>query len=219
MMPSGEIKIIDVPLPRSRHCGAFARRVLEANLQTHVRPSCLADATLVVSELANNAYEHGEGNIRLRVWIREDRVRFAISDEGQVSVAKIRAKPDESHSYGLQVVQRVSLQWGAREQPTLVWAEISRLPATELAGARATDPWARRRPSWPAPQRPIWPAPYVLSPKRGLPLRQGTGVKTTNIVVSTHTLPPARAGAGSTRSTILPTIGQKSNSVISKNLS
>jgi hypothetical protein len=165
MMLSGGIKIIDVPLPRSPQCGAFARRVVEANLQTHVRPSCLADATLVVSELANNAYEHGEGNIRLRVWIREDRVRFAINDEGQVSVAKIRANPNESHSYGLQLVQHVSLEWGAREQPTLVWAEISRLPATELAGARATDPSARRRSSWPAPQRPIWPAPYVSSPE------------------------------------------------------
>jgi hypothetical protein len=175
MMLSGGIKIIDVRLPRSRRCGAFARRVLEAKLQTHVSPSGLANATLVVSELANNAYQHGEGEIRLMAWLLEDRIRFAINDEGRASVANIRVNPDESHSYGPEVVQRVSLEWGAREQPTLVWAEISRLPATELAGTRATDPVA---------------------------------AATTDL-----------AGAGSTRLTILPTTGQKSNSVISKNLS
>jgi hypothetical protein len=140
MLISGARKIIDVPVPRSPGCGAFARHVIEANLQTYVSPCCLEDAMLVVSELANNAYQHGEGKIRLTVWILEDRVRLGIHDEGQGSVANIRVNQDEWRSYGLQLVQRVSLEWGARDHPKLVWAEIPRLPATDPAGSPAIGP-------------------------------------------------------------------------------
>jgi anti-sigma regulatory factor (Ser/Thr protein kinase) len=80
---------------------------------------------LVSSELVSNAYKHGDGKIELRLRLLGDRLRVEVIDEGRDQVPEVRPEPgDETGGWGLQIVQRVALQWGVFEGTTHVWADL-----------------------------------------------------------------------------------------------
>jgi hypothetical protein len=114
-------ELFHVELPREPAAGGVARRLLEVHLGTPIAEE-LADAKTVVSELVNNAVIHGRGAIRLRVCRRRGRVRIDVADEG--NDAPIRAGNAET-LHGLGIVGALSLEWGAREGSTHVWAELA----------------------------------------------------------------------------------------------
>lgn len=110
-------------LPRDPSCGSAARRLLETHLSQHL-DDALDDAKMVVSELVNNAYVHGEGRIDLRVFAGETQVRIEVIDEGHNSrlVANHLAR---GGSRGLGLVGRITDRWGTRGKTiTHVWAEL-----------------------------------------------------------------------------------------------
>jgi anti-sigma regulatory factor (Ser/Thr protein kinase) len=114
---------VDAELPRQPACGHAARRIVEGRYGARLDPRTLDDLKLVVSELANNAYLHGNGRIRLRLDVNEERVRVAVTDEGHNATIKIR-QMDARGGNGLRVVDQLCSQWGACEGSTHVWAEL-----------------------------------------------------------------------------------------------
>lgn len=119
---------LELQLPRSRDCGARARRWLEQELGHRLDARVLEDLKLVVSELVDNAFLHGRGRIRLRVTPRRDRVRVEVVDEGRGAAIKIRRDGPDIGGWGLKLVDRLTTRWGAYEGTTHVWAELSTAP-------------------------------------------------------------------------------------------
>jgi anti-sigma regulatory factor (Ser/Thr protein kinase) len=123
-MRDGE-EIIYTRLPRSPGCGAAARRLLEGHLEPLIGSQALADVKLVVSELVNNAYLHGEGTIELRVYRRSGRVRVEVVDQGEEAPVRMSRSQDLWGGRGLRIVDQVAVAWGSHPGKTHVWAELA----------------------------------------------------------------------------------------------
>src|SRR5436309_1062403 len=80
----------EIRLPRDRSCAALARRFVEGRVGAELGGDALADLKLVVSELVENAYVHGRGEIRLVVAATGERIRVEVVDEGEGAAVKIR---------------------------------------------------------------------------------------------------------------------------------
>jgi anti-sigma regulatory factor (Ser/Thr protein kinase) len=115
---------ITIPLPRAPDCGTVARRMVGKYLGPLVTTQTLADAKLVASELANNAYVHGTGRIELRLRIQGDRARIEMVDDGQQAAIVIREHADLIGGRGLRIIDQLSIAWGAYEGTTHVWADL-----------------------------------------------------------------------------------------------
>ena len=109
-------------LPRDSSCGSKARRQLEAHFAQRL-DGTLEDAKMVVSELVNNAYLHGEGQIELRVGAVQDRLRIEVIDQGHVAKLVV-THLDRPGGMGLVLVDQLSERWGTGEGNTRVWAEL-----------------------------------------------------------------------------------------------
>lgn len=114
----------ELQLPRTSECGALARRWLERELGASIDATALADAKLVLTELVDNAFLHGEGGIRVRLDTGRDRLRLEVTDHGSGAAIQIREHADQIGGWGLRVVDRLSMRWGAFEGTTHVWAEL-----------------------------------------------------------------------------------------------
>jgi anti-sigma regulatory factor (Ser/Thr protein kinase) len=125
-------------LPRDVTCASVARRLLGEYVREHLDPVAADDALWVVSELANNAFLHGEGAIRLYIERFPDRLRIEVLDDGQSGRIE---SPDDGQSgriespvesgaageaRGLFVVDRLAMAWGTMVNGTgHVWADMS----------------------------------------------------------------------------------------------
>jgi anti-sigma regulatory factor (Ser/Thr protein kinase) len=115
--------LVEFELPRDRSCAAVARRTIEqhtADLDTET----LGDLKTVASELVDNAYLHGEGQIRLKLDRSPDRIRVEVIDEGRGAAVLVNQQPTCEGGFGLRIVDELSGAWGAYEGTTHVWAEI-----------------------------------------------------------------------------------------------
>jgi anti-sigma regulatory factor (Ser/Thr protein kinase) len=116
---------IEARLPRNRDCGAIARRLVERHFGTQVSTAALDDLKLVVSELVDNAYLHGEGEIRLTMRGHGHAVHLEVLDEGEGAAIEIReTQPQPGGGFGLKLVETLSSAWGAYEGTTHVWALV-----------------------------------------------------------------------------------------------
>lgn len=112
----------EVPeIPRSR------RFVTDVLTRSGHGPS---DAVLLVaSELVTNAVRHGDGEVELRVELRDGEVRLEVLDDGHVKVEVPTGTPEPTAigGRGLQLVRSVSKRWGSGFDAagrTLVWAVL-----------------------------------------------------------------------------------------------
>jgi two-component sensor histidine kinase len=106
-------------------------RLLEGRLGERA----LADLLLVITELVSNSVKFGPGvQIDLRLEIRDDgSVAGLVVDGGAGLVAIREADTDEPGGFGLQIVDRITSDWGVRPRTTDVWFE---LPADGAGMAR-----------------------------------------------------------------------------------
>jgi anti-sigma regulatory factor (Ser/Thr protein kinase) len=112
-------------LPRDERCAATARRFVAQQLYGEVGGEALSNAMLVASELATNAYRHGEGRIELRVARTGERIRIEVADNGVGVLVEPRTEPgDHTGGWGLRVVEELASDWGASGGTTNVWAEL-----------------------------------------------------------------------------------------------
>lgn len=116
---------LETQLPRGRACGSIARRFLDDNLAGHVSCRLLDDLKLVASEMVDNAFVHGQGEIRLTVQPRGDRIRLEVIDEGEGAAVRIREHGRGLGGHGLRIIEQLSHAWGAYEGTTHVWAELT----------------------------------------------------------------------------------------------
>jgi anti-sigma regulatory factor (Ser/Thr protein kinase) len=112
-------------LPRNGDCASLARRRLAQYAEAELSPREPEDASLIISELAANAFRHGRGRIEMKVGRRADRLRLEITGEG--NSPRIDAVPEgerDAGGYGLWLVSQLGSDWGTAGS-TCVWAELT----------------------------------------------------------------------------------------------
>ncbi len=116
----------EIELPRAADAAARARRFMHAQVGGHLSADALSDAQMVVSELVNNAFVHGAGRIVLKTRLSGDSLKIEVVDDGTGKAPAIREQgSDDGGGWGLRIVDTLSLDWGAYEGTTHVWAVIS----------------------------------------------------------------------------------------------
>jgi anti-sigma regulatory factor (Ser/Thr protein kinase) len=118
---------LEVKLPCAETAPAVARHTLRRSYADHVDADLLADAELLVSELASNALRHGRGEITLRARLDEDRLVVEVIDGGSGFERALRHRAFEDvGGWGLEIVEDVASRWGVHEGTTHVWFELER---------------------------------------------------------------------------------------------
>jgi anti-sigma regulatory factor (Ser/Thr protein kinase) len=115
--------LLRTEFPRDRSCAAAARRAIESAAGDLLSASALDDLKLVATELVDNAYLHGRGQIGLVLRRREDRLLLEVIDQGSGQAIKIREEAPDG-GWGLRILDQIAERWGAYEGTTHVWAEI-----------------------------------------------------------------------------------------------
>lgn len=133
---------LEVELARSTAGPRAARRALTRWSAERLDREVLADAQLLVTEIATNAVLHGKGPITLHATLDDERLRVEVADEGPGFVRTLRSeRVDRLGGWGLEFVEEMSWRWGVREDSTHVWIELERSrPRVPHAGGRASSP-------------------------------------------------------------------------------
>ena len=117
----------ETELPRSHDAPWLARKLLAQWFGPDLASDELHRTKLLASELVTNAVLHGQGTIRLRADLNEDRALVEVIDEGSGFEHEIRQREfDELHGRGLAIVESESSRWGVHEGTTHVWFELER---------------------------------------------------------------------------------------------
>ena len=119
----------EVELPADRSCAAIARRHVEQFVGGALADRDLTDLKLVVTELVDNAYLHGEGHIWLKLGAAETGIRVEVIDQGKGAAVNVKRSTTPEHGHGLRIVDRLATAWGAFDGTTHVWAELPLIAA------------------------------------------------------------------------------------------
>ncbi|MET7992388.1 ATP-binding protein [Amycolatopsis sp. NPDC005232] len=127
---------MEVPAPVDAECAlpesvaglALARDFTRVTLTGWGFGAVAEDALLIVTELATNAVQHGEGKPVLRLKYGDAVVRLEVADESPALPATRPPGPDGG--WGLRLVQELSLEWGVAPcaRGKVVWCELGRVP-------------------------------------------------------------------------------------------
>jgi anti-sigma regulatory factor (Ser/Thr protein kinase) len=84
-------------------------------------------SALLVDELVANAIVHGAGAVSLELEVRHERVRVAVTDEGETLPVLRIPSPTAEGGRGLSIVNAVAAQWGVdpKAQGKSVWFELA----------------------------------------------------------------------------------------------
>jgi GAF domain-containing protein/anti-sigma regulatory factor (Ser/Thr protein kinase) len=109
----------------------YARRWVAEALTDKAVTAILPDAELIVSELVTNALLHAGPPITVRVDVRPDSVRIAVSDGSRATPVRALARADSMTGRGLSLVAALARDWGVEPTPAgkVVWCEIGTVPA------------------------------------------------------------------------------------------
>ena len=115
-------------LPKGADAPAMARDAIR-QLEGHVNPELVEDATLLASELVTNSVKYGgDGQIRLQIEAEPGRLRAEIVDQGSGFEPSTRASrhmtASDEGGWGLELVEKLAAEWGVHEGSTHVWFEI-----------------------------------------------------------------------------------------------
>jgi anti-sigma regulatory factor (Ser/Thr protein kinase) len=132
-------RVISRSIPADRRAPAAARRALEG-LGDRIGDELKEDIRLLVSEVVTNSVLHGsrdrEAEVELAVWVSDDVVRVAVTDQGAGFEPQDRPTGGERSGWGLMMVDRLADRWGVeRGRGTEVWFELraaSKAPAGAL---------------------------------------------------------------------------------------
>jgi hypothetical protein len=134
----GHAGSVQAPAPLTAECRltdregglAAVRRFTRLVLRAWECEIAVEDALLVVTELATNALRHGGPNPALRLSVGPAHLRIELFDDDPVF--PVRRPAGRDGGWGLALVDRLSLAWGAARhgRGKVVWCA---LPA-ELAG-------------------------------------------------------------------------------------
>jgi hypothetical protein len=112
---------------RSTHAPRAARRVVEHWLHEWGLDRVVADAVLIVAELAANAVMHAASDFTVGVAWREGIVRIVVGDTSPSLPTVRRSEPATVGGRGMRVVEKLSVAWGADlvADGKLVWVDLA----------------------------------------------------------------------------------------------
>jgi DNA-binding NarL/FixJ family response regulator len=116
-------------LPHALTSVATARRFVSQQVTDWQADQILADAVLVISELATNAITHADSSCRIRLSLTPATLRIDVIDAGLGTPEPQLADLTSEHGRGLGMVAAVAAAWGMEILPgdgKLVWAELKR---------------------------------------------------------------------------------------------
>jgi anti-sigma regulatory factor (Ser/Thr protein kinase) len=98
------------------------------DLERTLAPETMAKLRLLVTELVANSVRHARGTpIDVTVTLHEAIVRTEVSDGGEgFEPPRPDPSPLKSHGWGLFLVRKIALRWGAEPATGTVWFEIDR---------------------------------------------------------------------------------------------
>lgn len=115
-----ELELFQQPL-----VGELARAFVRTTLVSFGYLGDHDDVVLIVSELIDNAFQHGEGAPALGLTGSPDRVRVEVTDDGATLPATRPSGP--TGGWGLVLVEKLSARWGTDWLDgggKIVWCEI-----------------------------------------------------------------------------------------------
>lgn len=115
----------EVRLPREGGCDAIARRLVEQDFAGELAAERMDDLKLVVTALVDNAFLHGQGQIRLRLLRQNGTIRVGVMDEGDGVTLRLMRNGHRGGGNGLRTVELLSTRWGVLEGSTHVWADLT----------------------------------------------------------------------------------------------
>lgn len=118
-----EFRLVLSPTSRA---GLRARTAIRQRFSGALSSETLGDLVMVVTELLNNAVEHGPGKpITVALVLGDESIRGEVADQGN-PVAAIPQILDaaESERFGLDVVDKLTAEWAVYEGSTHVWFEL-----------------------------------------------------------------------------------------------
>jgi anti-sigma regulatory factor (Ser/Thr protein kinase) len=118
---------ISAEFPANRDAPRFARYfVADALASWGHSPALIADAQLLVTELATNAVIHAHSQFAVVARSEAARVRLSVSDASLARPAPRHAGPMAMSGRGLQIVAALSAAWGVdlTGDGKTVWAEL-----------------------------------------------------------------------------------------------
>ena len=110
---------------------AEARRFVQQHLIAQGRSDAVADACLLVSELATNAIIHARTAFAVTLSITGNAVRLEVSDRSPAPPVIADVTCDDDSGQGLRIVAGLAHDWGVTRDPAggkSVWASILTLP-------------------------------------------------------------------------------------------
>lgn len=133
---------LDVELSRTPAAPLIARRAISDLCAGRLDGDLLADARLMVSEMASNALRHGRGTISLRGALDANRLLVEVVDQGDGFEHALRdVDVQRRGGWGLQILDERSSRWGVHEGSSHVWFELE-LPAPRRDQAAGPAPIA-----------------------------------------------------------------------------
>jgi anti-sigma regulatory factor (Ser/Thr protein kinase) len=126
-MPQSEFRLVLSP---DSQAGWRVRHSLRERYADTLPPGTLIDLVAVVTELVNNAVEHGPGRpVTVGLVVGEETIRGEIADQGNPATAiPDIAKSAASGTHGLELVEKLTSRWAVFEGSTHVWFEMPREP-------------------------------------------------------------------------------------------
>lgn len=109
------VSAVDRTIVRNVHAPYTARRFARSVLVAWNRPGLLDSAELIVSELAMNAYEHGDGLfVEVRLERCDGAVAIKVWDADGVKLPEVASADLLAESgRGLMITDALARQWGA----------------------------------------------------------------------------------------------------------
>lgn len=104
-----------------------AREAIATFLTTAGLSHLIDDAQLLTSELVTNAVRYAEGPIELRADVGQGFLRLEVGDCAAERVPQQRvAQPDDESGRGMQLIDRLSSDWGWRicGDGKVVWLDL-----------------------------------------------------------------------------------------------
>ncbi|MGW0711248.1 ATP-binding protein [Streptomyces sp. NPDC002643] len=122
-------RAFDVTFASNSACARQARRITRAFLGLwNVNGELAENIVLAVSELVTNAFEHGTGDVGLRVRYPDDELRIEVTDDNPTP-AEVRPSNNEDVSgRGLFIVAVLARKWGVSKDGKTTWC-VFRVPA------------------------------------------------------------------------------------------
>jgi anti-sigma regulatory factor (Ser/Thr protein kinase) len=121
-----EPAVLVARLPATAESARAARALVARACREWGLPEIELDATVIVSELVENAVRYGAGPGTVRVALGEDGLTVSVTDHAASPPLLHHPGADQQGGRGLVLVDRLSEQWGYRTTPggKVVWARL-----------------------------------------------------------------------------------------------